>query len=287
MSIIIKNLNYVYNGKTAFRKEALSDITFDIEDGDFLAIIGHTGSGKSTLIQHFNALIKLQSGELIVDGINLGEKKIDYKRLRGIVGMVFQYPEYQLFSETVYKDVAFGPKNLGLPAEEIDRRVREAIELVGLDFDYVAERSPFELSGGEKRRAAIAGVIAMRPKILVLDEPTSGLDPRGKKEILDLIMHLKAECSPTIVMISHDMDEVSQFATKIAVLNEGRLEMLKSPREIFADAERLVALGLDVPKVARLRQLLTDSGVKIKADIITEDELVEEVLRQYKGKTLC
>ena len=184
MSIVVKNLNFVYNPKTPFEKHALVDVNLTVDDGDFLAVIGHTGSGKSTFIQHLNGLIKLQDGVINVDGIDLSLKKVDFKKLRGTVGMVFQYPEYQLFADTVYNDVAFGPKNLKLSKEEIDERVKEAISLVGLNFDYVSQKSPFELSGGEKRRVAIAGVIAMRPKILILDEPTAGLDPQGKKEIL-------------------------------------------------------------------------------------------------------
>lgn len=278
MPIVITNLGYTYNAKSAFKTAALSDINWRVEDGDYWAVIGHTGSGKSTLIQHLNALIRVQSGSITVDDIDITPKKIDFKRLRADVGMVFQYPEYQLFSETVYKDVAFGPKNLKLPEDEIDTRVRDAIRRVGLDFDYVAQRSPFDLSGGEKRRVAIAGVIAMTPKILILDEPTSGLDPSGKKEILALIKSLKAECSPTIIMINHDMDEVAENAEKVAVLAEGKLVMTGTPKEVFRRQSELIALGLDIPRVAKLRQTLIDGGKNISEDALTEDEIIKEIL---------
>ena len=284
MPVVIDKLNFTYNAKTAFRKEALVDINLCIEDGDYWALIGHTGSGKSTLVQHLNALIRIQSGQIRVNDISLAQKKIDFKRLRADVGMVFQYPEYQLFAETVYKDVAFGPHNLKLEKEEIDRRVRDAIRRVGLEFGAVAERSPFELSGGEKRRVAIAGVIAMCPRILILDEPTSGLDPAGKREILSLIKSLKEECSPTILMINHDMDEVAQNAGKVALLADGRLVKTGTPREVFCDHELLLGLGLDVPTVAKLRQALIGKGALIGADVLDEDELVREIIKGYKSK---
>ncbi|MCX4287538.1 MAG: energy-coupling factor transporter ATPase, partial [Clostridia bacterium] len=229
MSIVVKNLNFVYNPKSPFEKHALVDVNLTVDDGDFLAVIGHTGSGKSTFIQHLNGLIKLQDGVINVDGIDLSLKKVDFKKLRGTVGMVFQYPEYQLFADTVYNDVAFGPKNLKLSKEEIDERVKEAISLVGLNFDYVSQKSPFELSGGEKRRVAIAGVIAMRPKILILDEPTAGLDPQGKKEILGLVTKLRQTTSPTIIMINHDMNEVARYATKVAVFDMGSVVFAEPP----------------------------------------------------------
>lgn len=258
MPIEIRNLNYTYSPKTPFAKVALSDITFTVEDGDFFGIIGHTGSGKSTLINHFNGLIKLMEGSLKVDEFDLS-KKYDYKSLRSRVGMVFQYPEYQLFAETVKKDVGFGPHNLGLDEAEIDRRVREAIELVGLDYAEIGERSPFELSGGQMRRVALAGVLAMKPRILVLDEPTAGLDPKGKKEILSLIRRIKVEC-PTIIMISHNMDEISQNCNRIAVLSSGKLKGVFTPSELFRETELIRSLNLELPTVTDVATRLNNSG---------------------------
>ena len=213
MPIKVDNLNFVYDAKAVFKKEALKDITLSIEDGDFVAIVGSTGSGKSTLVTHFNGLIKLQHGSIFVDDIDLS-KKYDAKALRAKVGMVFQYPEYQLFADTVREDIAFGPKNLGLDDDEIQRRVDKAIKAVGLDKNEISEQSPFELSGGQMRRVAIAGVIAMKPEILILDEPTAGLDPKGKKDVMDLIVSLKKEMK-AVVMISHNMDEVAQYCNKV------------------------------------------------------------------------
>ena len=223
MSIIAKGLNFVYNPKSPFEKDALKDVTVNIEDGETVCMIGHTGSGKSTFVQHLNGLIRVQSGSLVVEGIDLSVKKPDLKQVRSKVGLVFQYPEYQLFADTVYKDVAFGPVNMKLPEEEVGERVKEALRLVGLDPEIFGEKSPFELSGGEKRRVALAGIIAMRPRVLVLDEPTAGLDPRGKKEILKLVSELKKQTVSTVIMINHDMNEVAEYATKVAVMNDGRL----------------------------------------------------------------
>lgn len=275
MSIVIENLSYTYSPKTPYEKKALENITFTIEDGDFFGIIGKTGSGKSTLISHLNGLIKLMSGGLKVGEFDLS-KKYDYKALRSKVGMVFQYPEYQLFDETVARDVGFGPRNLGLSAEEIDLRVREAISLVGLDYNSVAERSPFELSGGQMRRAALAGVIAMRPEILILDEPTAGLDPRGKKEILNLILRIKESC-PTIVMISHNMDEIATYCNRIAVLGEGKLQGIFTPRELFGSAELIHKFGLELPIVSEAAYKLKAAGIPLKGNPVTEDELVSAI----------
>ena len=213
MPIKIENLSFTYDPKAKFKKTALKDVSLSIEDGDFLAIVGHTGSGKSTLVTHLNGLTKVQSGKITVDEVDL-TGKFDAKKLRAKVGMVFQYPEYQLFADTVELDVAFGPKNLGLDEDEIKVRVRNAIEAVGLDFDEIREKSPFELSGGQMRRVAIAGVIAMRPEILVLDEPTAGLDPKGKRDIMELVLSLK-KTTKTVIMISHNMDEVAKYCNKI------------------------------------------------------------------------
>ncbi len=283
MSIVIKDLNFVYSPKSPFEKHALVDVNLTVEEGDFLAIIGHTGSGKSTFVQHLNGLVKLQKGSIIVDGIDLGQKKIDYKKLRSTVGMVFQYPEYQLFADTVYDDVAFGPKNLKLSKQEIDERVKEAIKLVGLDFDYVNQKSPFELSGGEKRRVALAGVLAMRPKILVLDEPTAGLDPQGKKEILDLVTKLHKTMTPTIIMINHDMDEVAKYANKVAVFDMGTVQYLLKPQQLFEKQDELVKMGLDIPTLAKLKNHLAKRGVELPDDCITVEKMTE-YLAELKAK---
>ncbi len=284
MSIVVKNLNFVYNPKSPFEKHALVDVNLTVDDGDFLAVIGHTGSGKSTFIQHLNGLIKLQDGVINVDGIDLSLKKVDFKKLRGTVGMVFQYPEYQLFADTVYNDVAFGPKNLKLSKEEIDERVKEAISLVGLNFDYVSQKSPFELSGGEKRRVAIAGVIAMRPKILILDEPTAGLDPQGKKEILGLVTKLRQTTSPTIIMINHDMNEVARYATKVAVFDMGSVVFAEPPQQLFKKQEQLVKMGLDIPTLAKLRNMLVSKGINLPDDCLTVERMAEELIKLKKRR---
>lgn len=270
-TITVKDLTFVYSQKTPYEKKALDNINLEIREGEFLGIIGHTGSGKSTFIQHLNGLIKTQSGSVNVFGLDLTVKKPkpDLRKLRGEVGMVFQYPEYQLFDETVAKDVAFGPKNLKLPKEEIAARVREAIELVGLDYDEIKDRSPFDLSGGQKRRVAIAGVIAMRPKALILDEPTAGLDPRGKEQILSLIMSLKNKHCPTIIVISHDIDEISRYADRIIVFNEAQIKYDMPMLELFSDKDRMQNIGLDIPTAVKLKNGLSDNGINLEGNIIT------------------
>ena len=283
MSIVVENLNYVYNPNTSFEKHALIDVNLTVDEGEFLAIIGHTGSGKSTFVQHLNGLIKLQSGKIVVDGIDLTQKKVDYKLLRATVGMVFQYPEYQLFADTVYNDVAFGPKNLKLSSQEIDERVREALNLVGLNFDYVSQKSPFELSGGEKRRVAIAGVIAMRPKILVLDEPTAGLDPSGKNEILNLVTKLRETTVHTVVMINHDMDEVARYATKVAVFDKGSVKFVTTPQKLYLKRDELVQMGLDIPTLAKLKLYLSSKGIEVGEDCLTSEKMTRELEKLTKG----
>ncbi len=282
MEIEVRDLSYVYGKKTPYEKRALDNLNISVEKGEFLAIVGHTGSGKSTFVQHLNGLIKLTEGKIQILDIDLTAKKPDYKRLRTSVGMVFQYPEYQLFDETVAKDVAFGPRNIGLDKDEIERRVRRAIELVGLDYDEVAERSPFELSGGQKRRAAIAGVIAMEPKILVLDEPTAGLDPKGKRDIMSLVRRLKEEMCHTVIMVSHDMDLVAETATKVAVFNSGKLAAYTTPQELFSDRAALLEWGLDIPEAAKVAEELRALGMKLSPDCITAEKLVAE-LSAYRG----
>lgn len=283
MPIRIEHLNYVYNEKTSFATAALKDISLEIREGDFLGVIGHTGSGKSTLINHLNALTRIQSGVIFVDDIDLRPKKLDFKKLRSKVGMIFQYPEYQLFAETVYKDVAFGPENIKLPEEEIAVRVKEAIGLVGLDFDAVKDRSPFELSGGQMRRVALAGVIAMKPEYLVLDEPTAGLDPRGKTEIMQLVKSIARTCK-SVIMISHNMDEVAAYCNRIAVLSQGKLYGVYEPRELFRSREMLKSLKIDVPAVTSLAAGLYERGFNVDPSIIDEKELTDAVCAEYFGR---
>lgn len=282
-NIIIENLSFTYSRKTPFEKKALIDINLVINEGEFVGIIGHTGSGKSTFIQHLNGLIMPQEGTVKIFDVDLTVKKPkpDLRKLRGDVGMVFQYPEYQLFDETVARDVAFGPKNLKLPKEEIDIRVKEAIEMVGLDYDDIKDRAPFDLSGGQKRRVAIAGVIAMRPKALILDEPTAGLDPRGKEQILSLITHLKEHCTPTIIVISHDVDEITRFADRIIVFNEAKIEYDMPMKELFTNEKSLQEIGLDIPKAIKINNELKKRGINLEGDIITPLDLERAVVNYY------
>lgn len=285
MPIKIENLSYIYNQNTTFASVALEDISLCVEDGDFLGIVGHTGSGKSTLVSHLNALTRIQSGAIFVDDMDLRPKKIEFKKLRSKVGMVFQYPEYQLFDETVEKDVSFGPKNIGLSDEEIAERVKEAIELVGLDYEKIRSRSPFELSGGQMRRVALAGVIAMRPTALILDEPTAGLDPKGKKEIMELIKRIKQTCS-IVIMISHNMDEVASYCNKVATLKDGKLVGVYSPRELFGNDELVKTLGIDKPSATQLACALSKRGFDIDTSLVTEEEVIEAIYAtvQRRGK---
>ena len=273
MSIVIEHLNYVYMQGGPYETKALNDVSLTINDGEFIGLIGHTGSGKSTLVQHLNGLIMPSSGRVLVDGLDLADKNTDRRAIRRRVGLVFQYPENQLFEETVAKDIAFGPKNLGLDEAEIDRRVRTAMRRVALDYDKLAERSVFELSGGQMRRVAIAGVLAMEPQTLVLDEPCAGLDPRGREEILGLISDLHRESGTTIVMVSHSMDDVAALAERVIVMNHGSVVMDGTPREVFAKGEELRAIGLDVPQAVELAQKLREKGFDIPEGIYQVDEV--------------
>ena len=273
MSIVIEHLNYVYMQGGPYETRALDDVSLTIHDGEFIGLIGHTGSGKSTLVQHLNGLILPTSGKITVDGMDLAEKGTDRRAIRRRVGLVFQYPENQLFEETVAKDIAFGPKNLGLGGEEIDRRVRTAMRRVALDYDKLAQRSVFELSGGQMRRVAIAGVLAMEPQTLVLDEPCAGLDPRGREEILGLISDLHRESGATIVMVSHSMDDVAALAERVIVMNHGKVAMDGTPREIFSRGEELRAIGLDVPQAVELAQKLREKGFDVPEGIYKIEEV--------------
>ena len=273
MSIVIEHLNYVYMQGGPYETKALDDVSLTIHDGEFIGLIGHTGSGKSTLVQHLNGLILPTSGKITVDGMDLADKNTDKRAIRRRVGLVFQYPENQLFEETVAKDIAFGPKNLGLEEAEIDRRVRTAMRRVALDYDKLAQRSVFELSGGQMRRVAIAGVLAMEPQTLVLDEPCAGLDPRGREEILGLISDLHRESGATIVMVSHSMDDVAALAERVIVMNHGKVAMDGAPREIFSRGEELRAIGLDVPQAVELAQKLREKGFDVPEGIYKIEEV--------------
>lgn len=283
MSIEIKDLSFTYMRNTPYEMRALDAITLSIKEGEFVGLIGATGSGKSTLIQHLNGLVKLQSGELTVFGIDLSAKKIDYKLLRKGIGMLFQYPEYQLFDETVLKDIMFGPKNFGLSQDQAYESAKRAIELVGLSFEEINDRSPFELSGGQKRRVAIAGVLAYNPEILILDEPTAGLDPVGKREILELITRLRGGSVKTIIMISHNMDEIAAYTERIIVLHNSKLIYDLPPSELFKKKDELVELGLDLPSTVKIKNLLETKGITIDSPALNIETLYAEIKSRLGG----
>ena len=281
MPIVIEKLTYTYQEGSVNAFTALRDVSFTINDGEFVGLIGHTGSGKSTLIQQLNGLMQPTSGKVIVDGFDMNDKKQRSKG-RALVGMVFQYPDYQLFDETVYKDISFGPKNMKLDEEEIDRRVREAMRLVGLDFDEFAEKSPFELSGGEKRRTALAGIIAMYPKYLVLDEPMAGLDPAGRKAVLGMIDRFREQLGCAVVMVSHSMDDIARSAEKVVVLRDGAIFRIGTPAEVFSDADELNEMGLEPPFASRMASELRRKGFALPAGIYTNEALAD-ALAELKG----
>ena len=288
MSVIVKNLTYIYDEGMPFASKAIDDISFEIKDNDFVGLIGHTGSGKSTLIQHLNGLLKPSSGEIIVNGFNITDKDLNLTEIRKRVGIVFQYPEYQLFEETVEKDIAFGPGNLGLDEEEISKRVRKSMEAVGLEYETYKHKSPFDLSGGQKRRVAIAGVIAMNPEVLILDEPTAGLDPGGRDEIFNLIKKLHRDNNITIILSSHSMDDMAKLAQTIIVMNHGKIEFRGTPREVFTShAARLREIGLDVPQVLELATKLRNKGFDIRPDVLTVEEIKDEILKVMRGRKKC
>lgn len=279
MALVVRNLYHTYQPDTPNESHALKNINLTIEEGEFVGIIGHTGSGKSTLIQHLNGLLKPTQGEVLVDGVNINAKGVQLKQIRLQVGLVFQYPEYQLFEETVAKDIAFGPRNLGLSEKEIQRRVRSMMQATGLDYEQLKNQSPFDLSGGQKRRIAIAGVLAMEPKYLILDEPTAGLDPRGREEILDQIKKLRESLQLTVILVSHSMDDVARFAQRIVVMRQGEIALEGSTREVFKHYDELKALSVGVPMVTELMHRLRDKGMPVRTDIITVSEAKDEILR--------
>ena len=278
-----ENVNYIYQQGMPFERQALYDVNIEIEDGSLVALIGHTGSGKSTLIQHFNALVKPTSGKIIINGIDVTAPKADLRLVRKTVGLVFQYPEHQLFEETVYKEIAFGPKNMGFSDEEIDKRVRESAALVGLKEKHLT-RSPFDLSGGQKRRVAIAGVLAMNPKVLILDEPTAGLDPKGRDEILATIKKLHEENKEMIIIfVSHSMEDVAKTAERVIVMNGGHVEMQGTVAEVFAQAEHLQKIGLNVPQVTLLTDKLRLAGYDLPEHIYTVKYAADAIKKLIGG----
>ena len=287
MPIEVVHLTHCYSEGSALKTVALNDVSFRVEDGEFVGIVGHTGSGKSTLVQHLNGLLKPSSGQVLIDGEDLNGEHVNRRALRQRIGLVFQYPEYQLFEETVAKDIAFGPKNQGLSAEEITDRVRYAMDCVRLEYDRYAERSPFELSGGQMRRVAIAGVLAMRPSVLILDEPTAGLDPRGRDRILSMLEELHAKEHVTMLMVSHSMDDIARLADRLVVMSEGKIKAVGTPREIFAQRDMMTSVGLDVPEVSRLCALLREKGYDLPADLYLPEELKEHLLRLWKEGSAC
>lgn len=283
--IDLKHVNHVYQSGTPFESAALNDINLHIEKNTFTGLIGHTGSGKSTLIQHLNALLKPSSGQIIIDGTDITAPNVNLREVRKKVGLVFQYPEHQLFEETVFKDIAFGPRNLGLTEEEIKERVYEAIEIVGIDESQL-ERSPFDISGGQKRRVAIAGVLAMKPSVLVLDEPTAGLDPAGRDEILDKIRGLHQRFDMTVILVSHSMEDVARIADNIIVMNHGKIAFYDTVNEVFSHAEELREIGLNIPQVTEIMRGLKEKGYPVDIRIHTVEDAKAEILKLMQKKKL-
>ncbi len=279
MSIEVKELTHIYNEGLPHESVALEDVTFSAQDGQLVGIIGHTGSGKSTLVQHLNGLLKPKSGSIVVGGTDITADGVVMREIRKKIGLVFQYPEYQLFEETVAKDVAFGPVNLGLSEAEIDECVKEAIEMVGLDYEKVKNVSPFELSGGQKRRAAIAGVIAMKPEVLILDEPTAGLNPKAHADILNMVETIHSRSKNIIFLVSHNMNDIARMSDKVLVMNHGRLVMDGTPAEVFSRGEELKSMGLALPDSMEIMMRLRKAGMDINTDCLTMDEAAEEIAK--------
>ena len=282
MSVLqVKNLSHSYGGNTPFINDAVSNVSFTVEAGEMIGIIGHTGSGKSTLVQHLNGILKPTEGEILIDDCNIWDKPKEIRKIRSKVGLVFQYPEYQLFEETVFKDIAFGPKNMGISDDELKERVMDTCRLIGVKDEYL-EKSPFDLSGGEKRRVAIAGVMAMKPKIIVFDEPTAGLDPRGRQEIIKVINEYRKAFNATVIIISHSMEDMAQMADKLIVMSKGEIVMFDKTENVFLQGDKLREIGLNVPIVTRVFDLLREKGVNVPNDVFTVSRAVE-VLKQLKA----
>ena len=284
MSLIeIKNLTHIYSEGLPFVKKAIDDINLKIEENEFIGLIGHTGSGKSTFIQHLNGLLKPSSGEIIMDGMRVDKSSSNLTELRKKIGLVFQYSEYQLFEETIERDIAFGPGNLDLSEEEVLRRVKSSMDSVGLDYETYKDKSPFELSGGLKRRVAIAGVLAMEPKVLILDEPTAGLDPRGRDEILSEIKSIHEKRKITVILVSHSMEDVAKIAERIIVMDKGKVFLDSNPREIFRNEDKLLSVGLGIPQITSLMRALKKKGLDINEDSITVEEAKESLIKYLRG----
>ena len=281
--LVTENLSYVYGEGTPFKVTALDNVNINIEKGELVAVIGHTGSGKSTLVQHLNGLLKPTSGKIFLDGEDIHSSKSKTYETRFKVGLCFQYPEYQLFESTVYKDIAFGPTNMGLSRGEIDKRVRDAAKYVGIS-DEMLSKSPFDLSGGEKRRVAIAGVISMEPEILILDEPTSGLDPRGREQILSLVKNYRDETGKTVIIVSHSMDDVARFATKVIVMNDAKVESCGTVDEVYENSSRLTEIGLSVPQVTEIFVRLKKLGYPVNENVYTVEQGYSELMRLFEGR---
>lgn len=286
MSIQVENLTHIYDKGLPTEQKALDDVSFTVEDGQLLGVIGHTGSGKSTLLQHLNGLLKPNSGRIVVGGTDITAPGVSMVGIRKKVGLVFQYPEYQLFEETVAHDVAFGPKNLGLSEEEIQERVREALELVGLDYEVIKDRSPFELSGGQKRRVAIAGVIAMRPEVLILDEPTAGLDPKAHQDVLHMIEEVHSKTGNIIILVSHNMADIANLSDKVIVIDSGHLVTVGTPKEVFSQKEELWAVGLDLPPITEFTEILREKGIPLEAAILDIDTAADQLADYLRGQKL-
>lgn len=284
MSIKVEHLTHIYDKGMPSESVALDDVSFTAEDGQFIGIIGHTGSGKSTLLQHLNGLLKPDEGTVTVGNVDITQPGISMVEIRKRIGLLFQYPEYQLFEETVAKDVAFGPKNLGLSETEIEERVKEAIELVGLDYETVKDRSPFELSGGQKRRVAIAGVVAMRPEVLILDEPTAGLDPKAHKDVLNMVEEVHRRTGNITIFVSHNMADIARLSDKILVIHNGKLVTKGSPKEVFSQKETLRSVGLDLPPVTEFTEGLRKRGINLSATILDVDEAAAQIAEYLKNK---
>lgn len=284
MLISAREITHIYSDENV---TALKDINLEIEENEFIGLIGHTGSGKTTLVELFNGLIKPTSGSVFVEGINITRKKVNLREIRQKVGLVFQYPEHQLFEETVFNDIAFGPRNLNLKKDEVEKRVKEALALVGLDFAEFKDRSPFNLSGGQQRKVAIAGVLAMKPRILILDEPTAGLDPRGREQLLDLLRHLHQNYKITVILISHRMEEIARMASRVLVMDEGQLVLNGSPEKVFNEAGKLRQLGLDVPQITDILYRLREKGLNVRTDIFSIAEASREISNELRRRNLC
>lgn len=284
MSLIeINNLTHIYSEGLPFEKRAIDDINLKIEENEFIGLIGHTGSGKSTFIQHLNGLLKPSSGEIILDGMKVNKSSSNLTELRKKIGLVFQYPEYQLFEETIERDIAFGPGNLDLSEEEVLNKVKSSMDSVGLDYETYKDKSPFELSGGLKRRVAIAGVLAMEPKVLILDEPTAGLDPRGRDEILSEIKNIHEKRKITVILVSHSMEDVAKIAERIIVMDKGKVFLDSNPREIFRNEDKLLSVGLGIPQITSLMRALKKKGLDINEDSITVEEAKESLIKYLRG----